>query len=94
MLYSDSFILLAHETSNPNMSSECSADTLLLALLSSAGFQYCKTVYFQLKSLETHPKQTKARNSINHKKRRKARRIKRGNMLAKISCVCESGQNA
>lgn len=49
------------------MSSECSADALLLTLLSSAGFQYCKTVYFQLKSLETHPKQIKARNSIQHK---------------------------
>lgn len=67
MLYSDSFKLLACETSNPNMSSDCSADALLLTLLSSAGFQYCKTVYFQLKSLETHPKQTKARNSIHHK---------------------------
>lgn len=68
MLYSDSFILLACETYNPNMSSECSADALLLTLLSAASFQYCKTVvYFQLKSLETHPKQTKARNSIHHK---------------------------
>lgn len=41
---------------------------LLLKLFSSASFQYCKTVvYFQLKSLETYPKQTKTRNSIYHK---------------------------
>lgn len=98
MLYSDSFILLACETYNPNVSSEC-AHALLLILFSSPGVQYSKTVvYFQLKSLETHPNQTKTRNyptqKYRLKKRRKERSIKRGNMLAKISCVCESGQNA
>lgn len=75
------------------------ADALLLTLFF---FSKCSVlsktlVYFQLKSLETHPKQAEARSYPSQKyrfeKRRKGRRIKRGNMLAKISCVCESGQN-
>lgn len=99
MFYFDSFLLLVCETYNPNMSSEyrCWCFTLNTFFFSKCSVLSKTLVYFQLKSLETHPKQAEARSYPSQKyrfeKRRKGRRIKRGNMLAKISCVCESGQN-
>lgn len=69
MLYFDFCILLACEIYNPNVSSQCVYWCFALnTFFSSGSLQYCKTVvYFQLKSLETPPKQTKTGNPIHHK---------------------------